>query len=890
MTKQIAWTHSALLAAAMCAISAPALGQDVGDEIIVRGVFVPDEKRSTSEISSLLDAEDFTRTGDSDVASALRRITGISIADGKFPVARGLNERYTTATLNGVPIPSPEPLRRSAPLDIVPTRILSGSTAQKTFSPQFSGEFGGAAIDLQTVGSPNENFLVVSGSLTYDTESTFRDGLFYEGSDGDRFTFGGDVRDLPDLANQAARGTFVATTDAERAAVSSSLNHSETAVITQNEIPLTGSGSFTAGRIFVDSSDLVLGGTLYAGYGSEMQRRDAVENRTRSEAILAGDDATVETYEETRHETTLNALGTLGAEFGAGDHELLFTGYVLRSSLKRARIGDIRIRDIVNDEEPGTREFTDFVERQVWQTQLKGTHVFPSLMNLQADWNIAYGEASRDAPYERFLTRQSEDLVIDDEGTTRTFERVQFDEPSLNEINFSELDDTNFFTSTDFELPLFVANRDLTVSFGASYADTERDTQNSLFQLLASSTGDSGLETARPFIESSRVDVFLDDEFFEAGLYNYSAFRSSGFPDSSNATLEVFAAYTMAELQLTDFLRVSGGLRFEDGQQEASAVQTGTDNTPLTTEIDENYVLPAVTLTWNPLGNLQLRGGYSQTITRPQFRELVPTIFTDPTFNVDIVGNPFLQNSELTNYDFRGEYYFRNGEFVTLGFFYKEIDNPIERVFLGDEGNTTTFANIDSADLWGIEAEFEKQFDLIDWEFLPTNFFEDKTFVLGTNYTFSQSEVDAGTGNVIIPTGVGGSVAAREVVAAGFIDDGRSLVGQSDHLFNLQLGLENPDTNMKATLLLNYASDRILFGDDPAGPPAVEEDVPIDLDFVFSRDITLVGQDFGFGFSATNLLGQDFEAFRNFSSANDAVPFYAFDRGRQFTVRMSYEF
>lgn len=890
MNKQIPWTHSALLAVAMSAISAPALGQDEGDEIIVRGIFVPDEKRSTSEISSLLDAEDFTRTGDSDVASALRRITGISIADGKFPVARGLNERYTSATLNGVPLPSPEPLRRSAPLDIVPTKILSGSTAQKTYSPQFSGEFGGAAIDLQTVGSPNENFLVVSGSLTYDTESTFRDGLFYEGSSGDRFTFGGDVRDISTLADQAARGEITTSTTAEAAAVSSSLNHSETAVITDGDIPPTASGSVTAGRIFVDNADLVLGGTLYAGYGSEMQRRDATENRTRGEAQLAGDDATVQTYEETRHETTLNALGTLGAEFGAGDHELLFTGYVLRSSLKRARIGDIRIRDIVNDDEPGTREFTDFVERQVWQTQLKGEHNFPSLLDLSATWNVAYGEASRDAPYERFLTRENEELAIDDDGNTRTFNRVSFAEPSLNEIRFSELDDTNFYSSADFELPLYIADRDLNLSFGVNYADTERDTQNSRFQLNSTPTGDAALEVARPYIESSRVDVLLSDEFFEAGYYNYTPFRSSGFPDSSSATLEVFAAYTMAEFQLTDFVRISGGFRFEDSEQEASAVQSGTDNTPLTTSIDEDYVLPAVTVTWNPVGNLQLRGGYSQTITRPQFRELVPTIFTDPQFNVDIVGNPFLQNSELTNYDVRGEYYFRNGEFVTLGFFYKEIDNPIERVFLGDEGNTTTFANISAAELWGIEAEFEKQFDLIDWEFLPTEFFEDKTLVLGTNYTYSQSEVDAGTGDVVIPTGVGGTVAERNVAAAGFIDDGRSLVGQSDHLANLRVGLENPDTNMKATFLVNYASDRILFGDDPAGPPAVEENVPIELDFVFSRDIVVAGQTFGLGFSATNLLGQDFEAFRDFSSENSAVPFYAYDRGRKFSANLSYEF
>jgi len=103
--------------------------------VVVRGQFIPDEKRSTSEVSSLIDAGDFQVTGDSDAAAALARVAGISTAQDRFVYVRGLNERYSSATLNGSPLPSPEPLRRVAPLDLFPTSVLESILVQKTFSP-----------------------------------------------------------------------------------------------------------------------------------------------------------------------------------------------------------------------------------------------------------------------------------------------------------------------------------------------------------------------------------------------------------------------------------------------------------------------------------------------------------------------------------------------------------------------------------------------------------------------------------------------------------------------------------------------------------------------------------------------------------------------------------
>jgi len=144
-------------------VSSAAYAQDTvpqpTDEVVTTGVFIPNEKRITSEITSVLDQEAFATIGASDIASALTRVTGISISQGKFPVVRGLNERYTSVSLNGSPLPSPEPLRKVAPLDIFPTSVLADVVVSKTARPDITGEFGGGNIALKTRAIPDESFL-----------------------------------------------------------------------------------------------------------------------------------------------------------------------------------------------------------------------------------------------------------------------------------------------------------------------------------------------------------------------------------------------------------------------------------------------------------------------------------------------------------------------------------------------------------------------------------------------------------------------------------------------------------------------------------------------------------------------------------------------------------
>ena len=125
-----------------------------------------DITRSATQVVSVLSTEAIARTGEGDIAGALGRVTGLSVQGNGFVFVRGLGDRYSLALLNGLPLPSPEPLSRVVPLDIFPTDVIASSLVQKTFSANYPGEFGGGVINLTTVSIPDESFIKISAGVS----------------------------------------------------------------------------------------------------------------------------------------------------------------------------------------------------------------------------------------------------------------------------------------------------------------------------------------------------------------------------------------------------------------------------------------------------------------------------------------------------------------------------------------------------------------------------------------------------------------------------------------------------------------------------------------------------------------------------------------------------
>ncbi|NBC20678.1 MAG: outer membrane beta-barrel protein [Alphaproteobacteria bacterium] len=872
--------------------------------VVVRGQFIPDEKRDTSEVASLVDSEDFAVRGDSDVAAALRRATGVSLdTGGKFVFVRGLNERYTNSMLNGSVIPSPEPLRKVAPLDLFPTSVLESTLVQKTFSPDMSAEFGGGVLDIRTRAVPDRNFFEIGVSGGGDTETAFEDGFLHDGSDTDYFGYDDGARDLPaGLGAALANGTFNSF-DVDGNAISQALTDDPGLLVVQEGVvgPDFGIDASLGRRL--DVNDALSVGFLGAlSYSNEWSTKDGVQGIGEA-ALTAGEPGgTVNTLSRFERRSTTNEIGVNGlASVGfdiLDNHELKFLAFGTRSTDK-----ETEVREGFTNDEDVRNEDLEWVERQLWTTQAQGSHFFDALLGLEIDWRASYSQADRDAP---FSVRNSYERGADDNFVLR----------NRSGIEFSDLEDETTDWGFDGLLPLMLGEREFNVKFGYAYTEKDRETQNDFLVLQSVGADAQGL----------RVDAAYQ-QILSDGFSRLQNTRSTQSPAFYIATQEVDAGYVGIDAQLTDFVRLALGGRYEDFIQ---VIETRTaSNTPgvITPPLEDDQFFPAATVTWTLPGVLedwQLRAGYSETVNRPQFREVGPSRFTNTETNEQFLGNPFLESTDITNYDARLEWYFGRDEFLTLGVFAKELDNPIEAFNVGSgESRLVTFVNIDSADVTGAEFEFQKAIPLDEWT--GWDWLDSKDFRVTTNYTFTDSEISASSDatfldqraagelagfvgdvaqttlvtletdsngqTVLVPAGGSADVNGIDAVVSRPVDfrAGRQLQGQSEHLFNFQFGYSDNDARSDLNFLVNFQSERIRSVESfTSDSPAILERPPVSVDVVYKKQFDFYEGEYEFGLKVQNIFGDGYEAVQESGGASIDVDTY--DLGPSASVSLKRRF
>ncbi len=342
------------------------------------------------------------------------------------------------------------------------------------------------------------------------------------------------------------------------------------------------------------------------------------------------------------------------------------------------------------------------------------------------------------------------------------------------------------------------------------------------------------------------------------------------------ADLRIQAGYGQAEVELPDAgLRAQFGVRYEDADQ--TVLPIGSTIAP--TQLSNSYWLPAGTITWDLAPNMQLRAHASKTIARPQFRELAPQIYQDFESDREFTGNPFLTDSKLFNAEARYEWYFARNQRLSAAGFYKKIDNPIEAAafFAGGGQLRTGFANAPQAELYGAELELQYYYPLRSLG----GWFETRRLLLIGNYTYTQSKLRVNDATIIGPD-------LQPVAANLLFRDGAPLTGQSDHLANLQIGLEDTDRLSQATLLFTYASERVTNRGPIQGEnrqPDIVEKPGLRVDFVAREEIKLFGANAELKFEARNILGQDYEEFQRFE--DNRIDINAYDVGRSVSIGLS---
>lgn len=835
-----------------------------GNVITVTGRRGPrDITRSSTQVVSVLSSEDIARTGDGDIASAISRVTGLSDnGDGRVFV-RGLGDRYSLALLNGLPLPSPNPLSRVVPLDIFPTDIIASSLVQKTYSANFPGEFGGGVINLTTKAVPDEGFVKVGFGASGDTITTFSNSIQYFGSSLDKYGFSTDRRSTPP-ALQAFFNGDTQLSDlplADQQAIAKQLNQPNLLIVQRiGQTRPNFSGGITLGNAY-DVGTARLGIIATANLSNSFT--------TRNITSQTPDDLDLNLRTDFRDFVTNNRItanGLIGFGLELGEHKFRWTNVYIRDTLKQAVISQ---GQNIQDGDDEIQQKTGWFERQLIDSQLIAEMEFG---DLNVDFRGGYAQTDRRSPYEYDFEYVRTNNVGDQTGDTfvNPLNRIRGD---LAQVSFSDLTEKLWYAGLDVSYPVIPDL--LSVTFGGAYSDTNRISSFRQFLWDSQSDFPSGVGALRP-------DLLLGDAIID--YYNVGLFETSQTFPVFAAALEIKAGYIKGNLTPLDGVAIDFGVRYEDAVQTVSPVQVfaNQQNLDSVTSLANDYFLPAATITWEVADGFQLRASGSKTIARPQFRELIFQPYTDPESNRTFVGNPALQDSTLINAELRGEYYFGSGSRAAIAGFWKKIDNPIEP-FSGftDNSQTTQFANAPEATLWGGEVELNWNYDLIDWG----GWFENKRAVVVANYTYTQSKLKVGPNDetFIFTPGVG----ALPRPASSFFFDGRPLTGQSDHLANLQLGIEDMDKLQQATFIMSYASKRVT-SRGAGGLPDILEDPGFRLDFVLRQGVTIAKVPLELKLEARNITGRG--NFEYLDTGTNRIEVNSYDVGTSFSFSVSAEF
>jgi hypothetical protein len=807
------------------------------------------ERQNQAFVADILGADQISRTGDSDAASALRRVTGLTLVDGKFIYVRGLGERYSSTQLNGQGVPSPDPTRSVVPLDLFPSSVIESLSVQKSFSPDMPAHFGGGNVNIRTKSIPTEFVFRVQGSIGSNTNNS-DDGFFYDGGSTDFSGRDDGTRALPSVIRNslasAQSGAGVEGSNAfpvtleDRQEFLQALNF-DIGPDVKSIDPNTGVGA-TLGNVYKLKGDSKIGFLSTFAYNQNWTVRDEVNGNNQGsvgcsqlpdELVNEEGRCFGQTLEgvTTERNVTWSGLLNLGYEFNK-NHKIELTNVLLHDSRDR-----VRVRDFidVNETEFGEREFNRvdilFEERRMNSNQIKGTHNFPQLYNAYFDWYGGTARARRQAPGGLDITFQ--DNI---ENGVVVSQQLQ-DVSATNAIlQFQELRDVVETTGWNAGIPIFGNGYELEFKIGASFFEKVRDADNVQLEIPHRAISDE-------FTFGGRIDEIFSDEnisnpdFFDSSTGQGIFQSQTADGDRFVAATKIDAFYFLTDAFIANKWRITGGFRFERFQQLSIPFAANTNQFSVTTEeieqliFEEDEFFPSLALTYTINEQQQFRFNYSQTTVRPDLRDISTTFFIDPLTEFLVRGTPLLQSSSLDNFDARWEWYLSGGNNFSVALFYKDIDTPIELIELGTVGGAAPnllTANGESGELSGIEAEF-----LHDLGFISDKL---SNFFITGNVTFSDSEVVLGAVDddeiSLFETQL---LDALDATSASNIvtNNVRRLVGHSEWVANLQLGFDSLNGEHSATLVYNAFGPRIIIP-GARGNEDAEEETFNSLDLVYS--------------------------------------------------------
>ena len=725
-----------------------------------------DRQREAVGVTSEVTAEQISRSPDGDAAAAVQRVSGVSVQDGKFVFVRGLGERYTTTSLNGSRIPSPEPERKMVPLDIFPSGLVQSITTAKTFTPNLSGDFSGAMVDIQTREFPARRQVTYSYSLGFNPSVTGRSGMAAPAAGGEWAALSTDPRRLPRSLQNLS--TFDGLGQSDYNNIVRSFRNTWS-VEQRSALP---SSSMS---VSVGGKDPLFGRDF--GYLASMTYSISEEARLdqmRAVALPGSEGATIEAsrYDGSLGRTSVlwGGLVNLGTMFGENNRLALNVSY------NRSADNDGR-RERGVDENTGADLRIDrlqYVERSVASAQLQGEHQFAP--RHQFDWSANSSTVRRQEP------DRSEVVYLIERDNTGT-ELPAAWALTGNEVavrTFADLQEDGIELKGDYRLSLGTVNRPFDVRTGGVLRNTERVADNRAWSVQ--SIGSNALSRNRSIRERAAEEIF-GDAFTDP---DDSVFAVVPIAQGGSYTAQdrLYAAYGMVEASLTERLQVVGGARVERSELDLLAIST------MRTEYSANPVytdvLPSLSFNLRVGDNHNLRLSGSQTLARPEYREVAPVQYREVIGGENTRGNADLRRTLIQNADFRWEFYPSTSEVVSVALFAKRFQDPVERIYLATSGTAiNTFVNAEGAQNYGVELELRKNLGMLGRAFEPVQFF--------ANSTLMRSRITIGNEGLASTT-----------------NPDRPMLGQAPYVVNTGISYANEEGSVSGTVLFNRVGQRIV--------------------------------------------------------------------------------
>lgn len=732
-------------------------------EVVIGGAFQGQHRAINSQkshigITNVVSADQVGKFPDSNIGDALKRISGINVqydqGEARFGQVRGTSADLSSVTINGNRVPSAEGDTRNVQLDLIPADMIQTIEVNKVVTPDMDGDAIGGSINLVTKNSPYRRTLTATAGSGYNWVS-------------------------------------------EKAQLNLGLTYGE--------------------RFFNDKLGVMLSASYQNAPSGSYDTEFLWEQDEDGKAYI--NDYQMRQYYVTRERQSYSAA--LDWDINA-NHKLTFKGIFnnrndwenrYRTTLKDLEPdGKATVRIQTKAGTPDNRNAR--LERQrTMDFALGGEHLFGPLA---LDWHASYAKASEERPNERYLDfqlkKQKFDLDLSDErrplatpkeGYTMTLN----DEFSLKELTEQQEDiqEKDLKFSANFKLPFKNGNK---LKFGAKLVRKTKDKEVDFYEYTPLDE-DAFMENSLMNItDQTRKDFMPGKNRYRTGSYaskeytgsldlnNPSLFEKAQVQEELAGNFEaretVSSGYIRFDQKLTSKVEVMSGLRIEhtDLAYTGRTYDADEDLTSKTGRRKNNYTnfLPSLLLKWNANDDFKVRASFTQTLSRPKYSALVPSVNIKRSDNEITVGNPDLKPTTSYNFDLSADYYFRSIGLVSAGIFYKKVnDFIVDQVSTNQEyqGNVyTRFSqpkNAGNASLTGVELSYQRDFGFIAPALRCIGFY-------GT-YTYTHSRVKE------------------------FNFEGReqekdlSLPGSPAHTANASLYFEKGGLNLR--LSYNFASDFI---------------------------------------------------------------------------------